>query len=194
MDEDRSLPVQRLLALAGSWDPEDEVEITYEREGQSRTITLQAEARDLDFQMGDLSGYMGDLGERLRVLAPRMRQDGARIGELMRERAPVIAFRGSGGEGGEFAFGFGRSNLQLSELNEDLGRYFGTESGVLVLKVDEDYGLDLEAGDVILSIDGRTVDSPSDVYRILGSYDRDETVTAQVMRDGNRLDVEGSVF
>lgn len=193
MSEDRSLPVQRLLSLAGSWDPGDEIEVTYDRDGQSNTITVEADARDLDFRMGDLRGQMGDLGERLRVLAPQMREGGARARALMRERAPVISFRGLDGDRGNLSFGFGWSKLRLSELNPELGRYFGTDSGVLVLEVDEDYGLDLQAGDVILSIDGRVVDSPSDVHRILGSYDEDEDVTIEIMRDQSRMEVTGSV-
>ena len=43
-DSDRSIPVQRLQVLAGSLEPGDEVEVSYERDGQSHISTLVAEA------------------------------------------------------------------------------------------------------------------------------------------------------
>ncbi len=40
----------------------------------------------------------------------------------------------------------------------------------------------LQPGDVIVSVDGRKVDSPSQLVRILGSYDSGDTFKLQVMR------------
>lgn len=192
LDEDQSLPVQRLLALARSWDPGDEIEITYERDGSAATVTIEAEEADFEFGMGNLRGRMGDLGQRLQELAPRMRERGERAGTFLRESGPRISFWGPEGEGGDFFYGFGRSGLRLAEINPDLGRYFDTDTGVLVLEVDDGDNLALEAGDVILSIDGRSVDSPSDVYRILGSYEDGESMTVTVIRDGDRVEVVGT--
>lgn len=93
---------------------------------------------------------------------------------------------------GEGAF-FGNcvAGLELRELNEGLGGYFGTTEGVLVLSVGEDSELGIEPGDVILAIGGRDVDDPSDVRRILGSYDEDEEIELSVRRADRVITVSG---
>jgi hypothetical protein len=47
------------------------------------------------------------------------------------------------------------SDLDLVDLNPDLGEYFGSKTGVLVVKAPSDSTIPLKAGDVILKIDGR---------------------------------------
>jgi hypothetical protein len=81
--------------------------------------------------------------------------------------------------------------LELREMNPDLAPYFSTDGGVLVLDVEKDRELGLRAGDVILAIGDREVESVRDVRRILSSYREEERVTFQVMREGRRIPVEG---
>lgn len=57
--------------------------------------------------------------------------------------------------------------LKLAEVDPDLGAYFKTDRGVLVLKAREDNKLQLETGDVILSVGGTAVNRPADVLRAL---------------------------
>jgi len=83
--------------------------------------------------------------------------------------------------------------LDLRKLNPDLGEYFSADRGVLVMEVDEDSTLGLLPGDVILSIGDREVEDTEDVYRILGSYEEDETVSFTVMRKGREVRVEGTM-
>ncbi len=84
-------------------------------------------------------------------------------------------------------------NLELVALNPDLGEYFGTDQGVLVVNVPEESELNLQAGDVIQAIDGREVRSPSHAMRILRSYEADEEVSFQVMRKQRTLTIQGRV-
>ena len=96
--------------------------------------------------------------------------------------------------GENLVLGLGRNRaygLELRELNPGLGEYFSTDRGVLVLLVDDDSGLGLRPGDVILSIGEREVEDPADVFRILRSYEDDETVLFTVMRHGQTVRVEG---
>src|SRR3989442_15547105 len=53
-----------------------------------------------------------------------------------------------------FSFCFGETwcDLELVNLNADLGEYFGTKEGILVVKAPADSSLPLKAGDVILSV------------------------------------------
>jgi predicted metalloprotease with PDZ domain len=60
--------------------------------------------------------------------------------------------------------------LNLASLNKDLGRYFGTDKGALVLSGDSKRYPGLEAGDVITRVDGSVVADPEDVMRALHEH------------------------
>jgi S1-C subfamily serine protease len=74
-------------------------------------------------------------------------------------------------------------DLELATLTKDLGRYFGAERGVLVVKAPADGGLPLRDGDVIIAIDGREPQSGAHALRILRSYQPNEKATLQILRD-----------
>src|SRR5207247_4633434 len=92
-----------------------------------------------------------------------------------------------------FCFGDSWCELDLVTLNGDLGEYFGTKEGILVVKAPADSSLPLKAGDVILSIAGRKPSSPSHAMRILRSYEPGETVTVAVMRKQKRTTIAWKV-
>lgn len=77
----------------------------------------------------------------------------------------------------------GFADAELASVTPGLGRYFGTDKGVLVLRVPPDAGVGLEEGDVILEIGGRAPESGSHALRILRSYQPGEKVTLRIMRD-----------
>lgn len=79
--------------------------------------------------------------------------------------------------------GSGWGHMEMVRLTERLGRYFGTDKGLLVVRAPEDETLKLEDGDVIQSIDGREPNSVSHAMRILGSYQSGEELELQIMRD-----------
>jgi C-terminal processing protease CtpA/Prc len=84
------------------------------------------------------------------------------------------------------------ADMELVELSEGLGKYFGADAGVLVVSAPEDDALQLEDGDVILSIDGREPTSVRHALRILGSYQAGESVEIEIMRDKRKrtLDID----
>jgi C-terminal processing protease CtpA/Prc len=90
------------------------------------------------------------------------------------------------GLGDKFAFAW-TSNLwgdmELVELNEGLGKYFGTDSGVLVVSAPESKALQLEDGDVIRRIDGREPTSVRHAMRILSSYQAGESLEIEILRE-----------
>jgi hypothetical protein len=77
-------------------------------------------------------------------------------------------------------------DMELVELNAGLGRYFGTDSGLLVVSAPKSDALKLQAGDVIQSIDGRKPTSVGHAMRILGSYQAGEKLELGIMRDKRR--------
>jgi C-terminal processing protease CtpA/Prc len=77
-------------------------------------------------------------------------------------------------------------DLELVELTPELGDYFGTEEGLLVVRKPRDATLKLMEGDVILDIGGRRPSSPEHAMRILRSYEPGEELEMAIIRKGRR--------
>jgi len=95
--------------------------------------------------------------------------------------------------GNNFAFAWTSnvwSDMELVELNEGLGKYFGADSGVLVVSAPESKALQLEDGDVIRKIDGREPTSVRHVLRILSSYQAGESLQIEVLREKKQRTLE----
>ncbi len=160
-DEDESGPGMKLVELARKLDPGDKVEIEYRRGTDNRKATLEADdmGNTFSFRMPDMDAFRRGMNE-FRVMPHGL----------------DFEFFGTGRWGG----------LELVSLNPDLGEYFGAKDGLLVVSVAEGSELGLKAGDVILSIAGRTPKSPSHAMRILGSYEGGEAVQLEIMRKQRR--------
>jgi C-terminal processing protease CtpA/Prc len=94
-----------------------------------------------------------------------------------------------------FRFSFGGhvgtwGDMEVVELTEGLGRYFGAKEGLLVISAPASNAWQLQDGDVILKIDGRKPSSVNHCMRILGSYQAGETLVLNIMRDKVRETIE----
>ncbi len=85
------------------------------------------------------------------------------------------------------------ADLELAPLNSDLGQYFGTEEGVLVVSAPKDAKLGLKGGDVVMAVDGRKPTGPSHLMRILRSYDKGETFKMDILRNKKRETVNAQL-
>jgi S1-C subfamily serine protease len=85
------------------------------------------------------------------------------------------------------------AGMELATLTPQLGAYFGTDKGVLVLRAPRNAAFNLQDGDVILSIDGREPTSGSHATRILASYQPGEKVKLQLMRQRKKMNVEALI-
>lgn len=172
-DDRESLPGLRLIELAATLQPNDTVSIEFRRGNERKTVSVvTADEPNIVFR-----GRPGG-----RTLAFRYSPDG---------QSP---FGDDGMLGGlPFLYGSPLANLELAPLNPDLGQYFGTPSGVLVISVPRESELGFRGGDVVLSVDGRRPESPSHLLRILRSYGNDESYKAEVLRNRKPQTVEGQV-
>lgn len=119
-------------------------------------------------------------------------------GQLHIPNAPGLAFAPKMVEKFSMQFGFpfagsAWGSLELVELNEGLGKYFGTDSGLLVVSAPKADEIDLLDGDVIQSIDGREPRDVRHAMRILGSYQSGETLKLGIMRDKRKRTIEVEV-
>jgi PDZ domain-containing secreted protein len=78
--------------------------------------------------------------------------------------------------------------LNLASVDATLGRYFGTDHGVLVLSSGPELK-GLQAGDVIQGIAGKPVKSPRDVMSVLREKDAGSQVKLELLRDRKTMAV-----
>lgn len=169
-DPDESEPAKKLIDLIGDKDPGDEVTIEYQRNGETHSTVVTLDERD-------------SLLQTYSVMTPP---------QISVPRLPEFRFFGDGDRRGLTVlslWGDRWADIELVRLNEDLGRYFGTSEGLLVISPPDNDELDLQAGDVILGIDGREPYSPSRALRILRSYEEGETINIEIMRDRNSMTI-----
>ena len=168
------------------------VRVTYQRDGKaheasvtptrvSPRIAFSSDGpRSVFFHSGDggmpqIEGVSVPLDQIASVISPdvqrELRQLG-RLGECKGEECRLPAL----------AEAFRWSNLNLATVDASLGRYFGTDAGVLVLSVGDELA-GLQAGDVIRKVDGAPVTTPRDVTQALRGKPEDAKVAVEYLRD-----------
>ena len=155
-EENASGPGRKLVTLARGLAPGDTAPIEYRRGSDSKKTKLVTE----------------DVGSWMVIVDP------------VEPVGPGIVQVPGGADPGFPSFCFGDSwcDMELVTVTPELGDYFGTKEGVLVVKAPGDSTLPLKSGDVILVIGGRRPTSPSHAMRILRSYEGGETVTIEILR------------
>jgi len=158
----------RLLDFMNGVEEGDVLAVSYLRDGKSGSVEVEPRVVPLDEQFWV------------------QRVPGAPHGPNA-PQAPVVV------EKFDFAFpwaGTGLGNLELVELNEGLGRYFGTDTGLLVVSAPKSEAFKLQDGDVIQSIDGREPKDVRHAMRILNSYQAGEKLKLGIMRDKKKLTLD----
>jgi hypothetical protein len=153
-------PKEKLLQQMRGVEPGQSVNLEYRRAGKVSTATVKAEPLHNVFFGPGFEGPMPPLPPH----APGMRFFTHRVGPF--------------------------GDLELVPLTAKLGKYFGSDQGLLVVRVPPESKLQVEEGDVILDIDGRKPSSPSHAMRILSSYQGGEKIKLGILRDHKRLSVD----
>lgn len=166
-EENASGPGRKLVTLARGLAPGDTAPIEYRRGTDARKTKLITE----------------DVGSWMVIVDPT---EPAGPG--------VVPMPGVGDPGfPSFCLGDAWCDMELVSLTPELGDYFGTKEGVLVVRAPGDSTLPLKSGDVLLVIGGRRPTSPSHAMRILRSYEAGETVTIEILRKQKRVSVAWQV-
>ncbi len=175
----------RLTRMTRRSKPDTEVKLDILRDGKSQELTVTIGKREDDADFGNDDENMMFFG------TPR--------GHLPRIDMPRIPpppdgrFSIPGVD--VYRFGLrGRIGIQMSDLNKQLGDYFGVEDGkgVLIEKVLKDSPAekaDLRAGDVIIGIGGDEVYETEDIFDEIGDLDGGENVELTVLRKGTKKNV-----
>jgi S1-C subfamily serine protease len=163
-------PAVQLWLLQSRLTPDDTVAIEYRRGDVRRTVHLVP----MVVNEPPLNSALGSLRRAEAVTIPDEWEGSVFAYRLANPRSPLMS-------------------IELAPLNPDLGRYFGSEEGVLVISIPRESSLNLRGGDVVLSIDGRRPDGPSNLIRILRTYAPDDTIRFEVLRAHKRHVVVGQL-
>ncbi|MGO1003053.1 PDZ domain-containing protein [Lysobacter sp. CA196] len=184
-------------ALLGRLEARKPMRIRYQRDDRDATVSVtpQLGERVMVFESGDgsqfvtagqvmirrsVDGEMEVSSDRMEFtpadggVAPRLRTEIVRLGPENCKDKPCLlpaisdALRWNG--------------LNLASVDAKLGRYFGTQRGVLVLSTGPELK-GLEPGDVIQSIDGRRVDTPRQAMEALRNQPEGSQVDVGYLRD-----------
>ena len=167
--EGKISPQKRMKEAMKKLRAGDEAKVEFERDGRQRSTTVTTQAPEPLVMVPPLP-----------ILNEWLHGDEHAKGPM--EAMPWLGFRGPMIRG-----------LELSKLDPDLGGYFDTTEGVLVVKAPRDGSLGLKSGDVIQKIDGVSVSEPVTVLDKLRSRHEEQAVKLQVLRKGRKLDLEGRI-
>lgn len=196
--------LRRARTLLANLKENQSVNIEYRRDGTKGVVVFNAERRQaLNWPalMNDDPEHPflpKDFNERIRVDVERAQRQAER--ELQRKDRMVeagerIKERMNSKEVRESMINAQRVmrrampwwGLNLAPVNADLGRYFGTDRGALVVASDEAALPGLRGGDVITDVGGIAIERPEDVMRALRDQPEGKDVRIKVLRDHKAL-------
>ena len=170
------LRVENTRKLLGNLDTKTPVRVGYVRDGRNGVATVTPK---LDQQVflwhGDAPMAMEHRTPMPPGVAPTIRRELIRIG-------PGGDCKGEDCKLPMLADAFRWHGLNLASVDPQLGRYFGTDRGVLVLSTGPELA-GLQAGDVIRKVDGKAVETPREAMEALRAKPADSVVAVDYLRD-----------
>src|SRR5689334_4930178 len=165
----KKTPQHRIREVLKTLKAGDEVKVEYERDGRNKSTTVVTQAPEPELALSSFP-----------MLQEWLHDDD--FDKDMMGTMPWFMFRGPAVRG-----------LELCKLDADLGSYFKTTDGVLVIKTPKKNALNLKAGDVILKVDGDSVSEPVTVLDKLRSRGEEQVVKLEIMRQGRKMELEGKI-
>lgn len=178
-DGENVTSVRKLNRLVSEVAPDQTVRLVISRGGSEQELTVTiGKRKDSSDAMQKLHGF-GKLFEGLQGLEG-LQAPGANVWKWESSEP--------GGDGFVFAFGNNRRiGISTTPLTKQLADYFGVTNGkgVLVTSVAEDGAAakaGVKAGDVIISLDGETIESSGDLSRAINKK-KEGDVTLTIIRN-----------
>lgn len=184
--------VDEARALLGAGDTKTPMKLAFERDGKQQVVTLTPKIGDRLLVVprgstfdGNVQVFAGGAGT-IEVTADRIHAGAGDAAIAPGVRNEIIQL-GSNCFGDDcelpmLAEAFRWNGLNLAAVDTQLGRYFGTSDGVLVLSTGKDLE-GLQAGDVIRKIGGKPVNSPREAMEALRAQPADGKVAVDYLRD-----------
>jgi C-terminal processing protease CtpA/Prc len=190
-------PGIKLIAMIGALEPNKAVDVQLRRGNDTKTVKVTPSDDETFFagpvMVDSIRRTFGTMFEAPSVAGVRTRT--GMDPEMMR----IIERNGDPLTSGSYQFSVATTargplaSLEMATLNAGLGSYFGTTDGVLIINAGEKQELGLLSGDVVTSVDGRKVTSPSQLMRILRTYEQGEEFKLQIMRQKRAETVSGKM-
>ncbi|HWS78933.1 MAG TPA: PDZ domain-containing protein [Thermomonas sp.] len=212
--------VDEARELLSKLDAKTPVQLAFERDGKPQVVSLTPKVGDRLLVVPDGAMFDGDVRISTRqhggIEIEAQRIEGAPAGSAQRIHIATADARGQAdwamiapdvrteiirlgsdckGEDCKLpliAEAFRWSGLNLAAVDAQLGRYFGSSEGVLVLSTGKD--LDgLQAGDVIQKIAGKPVKTPREAMEALRAQPAEAKVAVEYLRDRRNATAQVSV-
>lgn len=165
------------------------LELTVQRNGK----TLHLRATPERFSSADWDATVREAERAAREATAQVRSPEFReriqkqIDEAMKKASRATEAAVQAGRAGAWPVVAPWWGLNLAPLNADLGHYFGTDHGALVLSRDVQRYPELQPGDVITRVNGRAVARPQDAMRAFREAPNDHPVAVTVRRHDKTL-------
>jgi S1-C subfamily serine protease len=188
-------------------DDKSKVQLRYSRDGHEQTVAVAPKAGDRLMFIGedaqhDWQAMQADMAAakvaavearaaipaarraaaEARVEAARAAAEATHVAAIAPEVRREIVRMGADGKFPVIAEALRWNGLNLASIDPKLGKYFGTDKGVLVLSTGPELA-NLQPGDVVRSVAGKPVDSPREVMDALRGRDTGSKVAVEYLRD-----------
>lgn len=189
----------QLNRMINETPPGRTVDLLISRDGGSQHVKATlADRTERDwFNLGASGSGVEALREKTRALAERNREIQEKNRELadrMRERAEEMRNR-AGASGYSYSYSVSRRRIgvQTMQISKQLADYFGVSSGrgLLITSVEKESAAEkagLKAGDVIVDVDGHSIEDSSELVDAINRKD-DGTINIKITRNRSEMQI-----
>ncbi len=179
-DGERIRSARQFSRLVQETPPGRTVAATIVRDGRRSDVSITPAAPQSSRRMGGQPNADADVFIDKDRLRERIERELGQVDGLRKFELPEFSFDFPGSSAR------GRLGVGVDDLTPQLAAYFGAKEGVLVTTVTEDTPAargGLKAGDVIVSFNGETMRTRTDLQRAVGRVQADTDVTLGIVRD-----------
>lgn len=194
----------QLNRLINETPPGRTVDLLISRDGSAQHIkaTLADRSERLWVERGsrDLEGRAAEQAERQSERAEQQRERQRERAERMREQSESMRDKLERADGYNYGYAFAgarrRLGIQTMPLTKQLSEYFGVSQGrgLLVTVVEKDSAAEkagLKAGDVIVDVDGRSIEDSSGLIEAMNRKD-EGPINLKVVRNKSEMQIQAT--